>query len=486
MKWRSRAVLGSLVLLLVLACGRSEDDHQWGAGGGAGLGVSASGGRAGDGGGSPAGASGKGGSATEGGASGEGNAANAGGSIVSEAGAGGTGGDSVPLGEGSWDTTLALTITKSVPNASVSCQAAHFALHFSPSGKDLNAISGRDGAVLTGTLVRGSQSSPRYSVDQPLPVPTRDGCDMSSVDITELSLQAWDESGDGIADHVRGSGKAQGTFILGDVVFPVELSFTLQGVPDSTKPSLLAPSNPHPLDGILLRTTEPVTLTSSVTLTDTGTGGATQPLTGYDATDALGAFSSAVILPFGSSWKVSAIGGDLADLPFEIAALPPITMLADPGLFAQDGFESTPALALTGAAKVVTSIGTLPAIKGAKSLFVPSGSSATLHVARPAGASSVRFTAQSLSSTSNTSSGPFDVQAGVIGGSERIGPIQALPTTPATSTNDSTWMYAGPTQDITLPLTESGAEVAIRFVSPSCFGFCPPPRAVLIDDLRVE
>jgi len=166
--------------------------------------------------------------------------------------------------------------------------------------------------------------------------------------------------------------------------------------------------------------------------------------------------------------------------------LPPLAMLADPGLFAQDGFESTPLLTLTGDAKIVTSVGTLPAIQGKKSLFVSPGSSATLHLARPAGASSVRFTAQLLMNASGASLGGSYLQAGVIGGSERVGLAQELPTTPSTSTSDSTWMYAGPTQEVTLPLTESGADVAIRFAPPACQGFCPPARALLIDELGTE
>jgi hypothetical protein len=353
----------------------------------------------------------------------------------------------------------------------------------------LKAISGRNGAVLTGELIRGTQSSPSYSVNKRLPVPTSDGCQLPSIDITELTLQASDENGDGIADSIGGSGKASGVKILGDVGFTIELSFTLQGVPDATKPSLLAPNNPHPLDGVLLRTTEPVALTSSVTLTDTATGSLSQPLTGYTSSDgAFGVFSSALILPFGSSWKLSATGGDLAQLPFDISALPPIAMLADPGTFAPDGFEGTPALSLTGGAKIVASVGTVPAIKGSKSLFVPSGGSATLHVARPAGASSVRFTAQGFTniSVAGIGVGDSDVVAGVIGGTVRVRSSQALPAMPATSTSDSMWQYAGPTQDVTLPLTESGADVAVRVAPPGCQGFCPPSHAVLIDDLRVE
>jgi len=491
MKWRSQASLASLVLLVVVACGSAVDDSNGGAGGpaggSAGSGVAASGGKLGVGGSSLAGGSGKGGSTTAGGASGEGNAANAGGSIISDGGAGGAAGDSVLLSESSWDTTLALTVTKTAPNASVSCAAARFTLHFSPSGSNLKAISGRDGTVQTGELIRSTESSPSYSVTQVLRVPTGADCTLGSVDITELTLQAWDENGDGIAHGIGGSGKARGNVILGDVGFTIELSFTLQGVPDKTKPSLLAPSNLHPLDGVVLRTTEPVALASSVTLTDTGAGSVSQPLTGYTASNgAFGTFSTAVILPFGSSWKLSATGGDLANLPFDVAALPALAVLADPGLFAQDGFESAPALSLTGDARIVTSVGTLPAINGSQSLFVPSGASATLHVERPTGASTVRFTARSLTSVSEASFGGPDVAAGVIGGSVRVLPTQALPTTPSTNTNDSRWTYAGPTQDVTLPLTESGADVAIRFAPPACQGLCPPLRALLIDDLRIE
>jgi len=469
MNLRSKAALGSLVFL-VAACGRTEDEHNGGAGG-----PPASGGKLN-----------VGGSGTAGGASGEGNAVNTGGSVVLEAGAGGSGGDSVSLGEGSWDTALALTVTESVPNASISCPATSFTLHFSPSGSDLKAILGRDGSVQLGQLIRGTQSSPSYSVGQMLDVPTRADCNLRSIYVTELTLQAWDENGDGIADSIGGRGKASGIFIVGDAGRTVELSFTLQGVPDATKPSLLAPKNIHSLDGVRLRTTEPVALTSSVTLTDTGTG-ASHPLSAYNASDgAFGTFSSALILPFGSSWKLSATGGDLASLPFDIAALPPIAVQADPGLFAQDGFESTPTLSLTGVAELVTSVGTLPAINGSQSLLVPQGSSATLHLARPTGASSVRFTAQRLMGMSGPGGGGSDVEAGVIGGSERVGPTEALSTTPVTSTNDSVWMYAGPTQVLTLPLTESGADVVIRFAPPACQGFCPPARALLIDDLRVE
>ena len=186
----SKATLGSLVLLVAVACGRTAHDSDGGAGGQAG-GTGGAGGPGGGsadwggGGSSQAGAAGKGGSTTAGGASGEGNAANTGGSIVSDAGAGGTGSDSVSLGEGSWDTALVLRVTKNASNASFSCAAASFTLHVSPSGNNLKAIAGRNGAVQRGELIGGTPGSPRYSVSQALSVPTGGGCDSSSIAITE-------------------------------------------------------------------------------------------------------------------------------------------------------------------------------------------------------------------------------------------------------------------------------------------------------------
>ena len=486
--------LGVLGLFVVVACGRTEDggnDPRGGSGGQPHVGGQGSGGaNGGVGGKAGAGGSGTGGSTT-GGHAGKGGAPNTGG-IVDDAGGeggagGGTEGDSVPLGESSWNTTLALTITKSVGITTITCNSSNFTLHVSPSGNDLKVISGADGAVLVGEFAGDGKSNPSYFASPAVPVPAHGDCQLQSMTISQLALHASDADGDGTADGIDGTGKASGTMIVGDVGYTAELDFTLKGVPDTTKPSLSVPSNQHPLDNVALLATEPVAVNSSVTLMSTGAASATPLLSGYPTSSgAFGRFYSSLILPFGSSWKVNATGGDLANLPFDIAALPPIAVLADPGLFAQDGFESTPALTLTGAAKIVTSVGTIPAIAGSKSLFVPPNSSATLHLSRASAASSVRFTAQGLMSTSGGTAPSSYAMAGVIGGLERVGPTQSLANTPSTNTSDSAWPSAGPKQEVTLLLTESGPDVVIRFAPMACQGFCPPQQALLIDDLRVE
>jgi hypothetical protein len=500
MRLRSQAVVGLLGLLVVVGCGRADGDSDVSSGGSAGKlgaggqlaaggsGGAGSGGTIGVGGSGVGGAPGQGGAIATGGIPGEGGAA--GGSIGSAgdggiAGQGGTSSDLVPLGEGSWDTSLALTVEKSLSLFAVTCKNSQFTLHLSPSGSSLQVISGRDGAVLTGELTRAGAGEPTYTVSKSLPLPARGQCELYTLSVSELALYGTDQDGDGRADRIAGVGKAIGSAIQGDVVVSAELTFTLSGVPDATKPSFLVPEIVHPLDGVSVRATEPVTLTSSVSLTSSGSPN--QPLSGLTATDgALGSFSSPVNLPFGSSWKLSAEGSDLANLPFDIAALPVIGVLADPGLFAQDGFETTPAVQLTSEAKIVTSIGTLPAISGSKSLLVPVNSSATLHLARPSGANSVRFTAQGLSNTSDAVGSSSYMKVGVIGGVKRPEPAAPLPMTSPALTNDATWMYAGPKQEVSLTLTESGADIAIRFALPECFGLCPPAQALLIDDLRVE
>jgi hypothetical protein len=380
-----------------------------------------------------------------------------------------------------------VAITQSSSVAGVTCSKANFTMHLTPNDAGADVISGRDGDVFVGKLVAsaGRDRGVYYALSSATQLSTRGGdCTVSSMTVTELSLHGVDNDDDAIVDVLDGSGKGTAQVIQGDVGLTVPLSFTLKGVPDVTKPTFVVPSSVHPLDGVTVRATEPVTVGSVVTLTS---GADTLALMGSDTSKgALGIFSSARILPFGSSWKVNATGSDLAQLAFQLPSVPAIPVLADPGLFAQDGFEGTLAASLTGKAQVVTAIGNLAAINGAHSLLVPPNSSATLHLARASGKQTLRFTAQGLSSVSGFSGGPFPIKAGVVGGSERVGPTQVPPNTTPTATGDSTWAYAGAKQDVTLTLTESGSDVVVRVAPLVCQGLCPPSQAGLLDDLRIE
>ena len=491
---------GSAVVfaLALIGCGGVARQGATESGGAGGNGSAASGGAVALGGqpaGGDAGRSGSGGGgASVGGISGGGGTSGSdanGGAVTVDAGAGGTAGQTgnVPLASSSWDVQLAMTVTKTQINYGALCAQTSFTLHVDPQEEQLELISGRDGSVLTGELERVTTGTPApsYRASATLTLPTP-GCEYSTVSVKELTLAGWDDDSDGIADRVEGQGRAQGSFFVGDQGFQVELSFTLSGLPDSHAPSLALarPSPIHPLDGVLLRASEPVSIASTVSLSDVADAGKRVALLGATASNgALGSFSTSAVLAFGSTWSPTVTGTDLAGLPFT-TALAPIQVLADPGLFAQDGFEATPQALLSAGAVVVSHVGTIAALSGDHSLFVPAGSSATLHLAATSAVSKVRFSAQSFSQASGYAAGSPPLELAAVGGTRRLTvPSSTTGATP-TDTGDATWRYAGARADYDLALPEPGTEFVVRIAEPYCMGFCPPQQAVLIDDLVLE
>ncbi|HET9955251.1 MAG TPA: hypothetical protein VFQ61_12140, partial [Polyangiaceae bacterium] len=303
-------------------------------------GGSSSGGRTSAGGAAGQGAAPSGGSAGKGGAGGAGGTTVAGGSI-GWAGAGGDWGDVgdyVALRESSWNVRLAMNVAP-VSTYPVSCPKAEFTLHVKPVGDTLEVISGRNGSVMTGQLLRTPRLETTYGLGDQLGFPTRGECTFSTIGIKEIALWGWDENADGQADSIAGEGKAQAMFIMGDVGITVQMTFRLTGNPDTAPPTILPPSELHPLDGVMLTASEPLSLKSGAGL-NSETGAARVPLTANVTDDAaIGSFSSARILDFGSRWRVTANGSDLAGLPFDQALTPSAVVLSDPGVFAQDGFE---------------------------------------------------------------------------------------------------------------------------------------------------
>jgi hypothetical protein len=180
-------------------------------------------------------------------------------------------------------------------------------------------------------------------------------------------------------------------------------------------------------------------------------------------------------------------GADLAGLALDLASAPSLTMVDDPLLFAQDGFESAPNALFLGGAKVVTAIGDLPAITGSHSLLVLPNSSATFHLARPSSTTRVRLNLRGLAEVSGEAlDGLLPIQVGVVGGVERVAPAAIAIEKAQTPTHDADWPYAGALHDVSIELTESGADVVLRVAPYVCYGLCPPAEALLIDDLRVE
>ena len=385
------------------------------------------------------------------------------------------------LGRSSWEVSLSVTVTTNLP-FEVSCSPQTFTMYLEPQSGGLGATLGHNGWVVGGGQL--AQRDQTYELVAPLAVPSP-GCD-GTFEMTRMSLHPTDGNGDGVAEQLVGDGTGTGHVFGGDVGYQFSFSFTLSGTPDVTRPKLMAPGVINPVDGVMLAASEALALTSQLSLQGTSSVSLTG---GTVAAGAFGTFSSDLILPFSGHWTVAGSAEDLIGLPIETGLQ--LASLADPGVFAQDGFEGTAlAAVLTGQSQVVSNVGSLPALSGNNSLEVSAGTSATLHLARPPGATAVRYVFRALRvpsfpACSPGGSDPF-VTVGVIGGVNRPRPVVTSTGDPV-AVQSTTVNSAGPLQEVSVPLDEAGGDVVVRIaplLNPNqtyCF-----PGAVLVDDLRVE
>lgn len=400
---------------------------------------------------------------------------------------GGAGSTDATLAEGSWDTTVSLRVTSSNDSLPFACTRAALTMHLSPNGSRLGLIWGGTADVFTGELTQRPSGGPHFAGGGELTLPTRGGdCEATSAELSSITLDGEDLDGDGVVDHLVGAGSAAARAIRGDVAYQVGLSFSLEAVLDRTRPTLLVPSSVHPLDGLSVRASEPLAQTTALSLENSSAPVRVALLAAEPQEGAVGWFSTATILPFGSSWRVRGEGTDLAGFDLELTSASEAHVLADPGVLVEDGFESPPNMAMVGDVETVTGIGTLPAISGARSLLVPPNASVTLHLARPTDRNVVRLTLQRLMAADSAVRGEPPVQVGVAGGTVRASASPTQPRSTATATGDLMWAYAGPKEDLSFMLSENGPQVVVRIAPPPCYGLCPPAQALLVDDLRIE
>ena len=172
-----------------------------------------------------------------------------------------------------------------------------------------------------------------------------------------------------------------------------------------------------------------------------------------------------------------------------------LTTVDDPGLFVEDGFESTPNAVLTTGAEILTNVGAVSAITGQRSLFIPPGASATLHLIKQSGASRLRFMARLLSRGGQGFGGSEPsrssaVEVGVLRGSTRNSAALVYDIDPESETGDSSWRFAGSNQDVSVDVPDEGSDVVVRFRPPHLCAphleLCQTDPALLIDDVRIE
>jgi hypothetical protein len=196
--------------------------------------------------------------------------------------------------------------------------------------------------------------------------------------------------------------------------------------------------------------------------------------------------STSEVLPFSGAWAVTGIAQDFAGLPLDLSGN--FATLADPGIFAQDGFETAPNVTLVGAAEVVDQGSGLPIPNGQHALLLPPGTSATFHLKR-ATASTKSVSARLVDlGTANGSSTFTRFQSAVIGGTERIDEYPRSEET-ASPTSHATWTQATEPRTVQFVLKDAGEDVVVNIALPECGVdlFCGAPRgALLVDELKVE
>jgi hypothetical protein len=400
-------------------------------------------------------------------------------------GAGGTatgGGTSktVPLEDSSWQVALTITTEKSTVFTPVSCAGLEFTLHTAPTAKGMDSIMGKDGRIETGRwLVKDSLYVPDAEINLPISGP----CNATALALSDFEFHAVDVDGDGVADQLLGSGSGHGEVIGGDTVDSFTAKFALAGKPDVEAPKVtLNDTLQHPLDASRATASEPLAPDAKVELS----GDSRIVLTSMGSLPSAPIqFISQVIKPFSGVWSLSVIAKDLASLTATSAGT--LKTLADPGSFAEDGFEGSVAAILQNGAKLVSSVGSMAPLEGTRSLFVPPGGVATLHLKRASGTDRLRFDARALMTLSDSEPNELPVMAGVVGGVEHLSP-KDVAGNELTATGAQDFGYAGPLQTVEMDLNEAGADVVVRVAPPlsACGGFCPPAQGILIDSVRIE
>jgi len=299
------------------------------------------------------------------------------------------------------------------------------------------------------------------------------------------------------ADGCVGSGTGVYNYQYTDLIYRKDFTVTLTGVVDKVGPAFspIIPEN-HPLSFIGVWADEVMPAGTTADL-----------LHGTDVLFRLKAMSSlgnvgvsgfsveGKALAFGATYTLRFLPAavDLAGNP--ATAAPSFTTLADPGLFAQDGFEGPLNAYLRGNVTVVDR-SMVPIPTGSKALTIPpaSGSSNctigfTVRLAVPAGATAIKFSRYTYwPSSSAASSNAFTLSLAVPNGEITWleGSTSPLPFPSKVGLSGSVSDSYGDHELITYPLPAgTGSEVMLT-VSRWCTDPPSSSSGVVIDDLRVE
>lgn len=408
----------------------------------------------------------------------------AGESVIDNAGEGGGGGaapvDSHRLGGSAWDVTLSVKYA-SPPGFEQAPAVFPLSLAIDDTAS-LKAILSAGGKGSALALTRDSETrahleAPESGVGLPVVVfqTVADGSLRYPLTAHELTLTAFDDDADGVADRLEGNGEG----VLGEDEVPVPATFTISGRPDRSPPKLTFAPILTPLEQLTVTVNEAL---EAPELELQGTSNV--PLT--DAEDSLHSrFFSQTVLPFGGAWQITGHGKDFAGLLLDLSAAS-IKTIDDPGVFAQDGFETEPLASVGEGVKWIDASSGLPIPSGSHALLLPPRGAAIFHLKRTENSSKVSLSAVGLSG-SKTEIGLVGFQAAVIGGTERI-EQQSATSGVQSPTSHATWTKASAPSTFEFELRDSGPDVVVEiYPGGGCLGFgCLPTGALVIDDLHIE
>lgn len=299
------------------------------------------------------------------------------------------------------------------------------------------------------------------------------------------------------------TGEADGTYTYlgGDVIYVQPFTATFVGVADNSPPQVaVASTGEDPLRFGTVMVNELLPKGTTAELVDDA--GLVIPMSslpdGESAAHGVSGFQATCLaLAFGRTYTVRVLPA-LVDLAGNTAPWPTFATLSDPGLFAQDGFESAPNLLVRGDVQVVDA-STLPVPTGGRALRVlPTDAlrcwdGFTVRMAVPTGSSVIKFTALDLgmAGTSTSLFVNYRLLLGVPNGSSTLSYWSSLTKTPMDKPwkeplpGSSSYTY-GDLAQYTVPLP-AGTQGEVMFdLSRHCVE--PPSRiaGLVIDDLRVE
>ena len=405
----------------------------------------------------------------------------------------------------SFEMVAGVTLDGSFPLPGLGLEEHRFILRLDDVDATSTAgIAGTSGQSVTASFARQSDGVRALSSGLSLTVDLLDGstsCELGDMVYEQMQLTPVDDDGDGMADRVQGT--ASGRFEL-DSFTGVGPAFTatLEGSLDTTLPRLTIAGSQeehHVLAPLRINASEPLPASTRLSILVEGSNSFDE-LTGDSNAPARTSFISASgMLPLGATLVIESdepvrdLAGNEnpAELPLAVQTM------ADPGLFAEDGFDGELIGDLRGSAAQVTSIGSMLPITGERSLLMEPGSRLTVVMPRAATDTSFALQARTLHQDEGHTKLSARIQIGVPGGTVPVAEqVLSSSNQPFDDTGDNVWLYAGEFRQIGGPLPTADEDVlagdtvvlSIQLFGPrsTCLDNSPSEVGLLIDNLRLE